>query len=207
MLFVYHIPDMSRGSELKDFGIDTDSLWFVTTTNGNLESVKKAVKKLFIEKHKMFEFSQRAYEDALSRGVVFEDSNDGQGDHEYTFDSAKRAIENIEEEYKITEKRCKLEAKSWIGVYFWKEKVMRYFPKKSSVSPNDWQSLMNAIKERKIHEFPEVECTRPLISFVPKNLNKKDIKRILNDDLKPMDNYQYCYFDKYKECLESAGEI
>ena len=41
MLFVYHIPDMSRGSELKDFGIDTDSLWFVTTTNGNLESVKK----------------------------------------------------------------------------------------------------------------------------------------------------------------------
>lgn len=207
MLFVYDIPSMSRGSELRDFGIDTDSLWFVTTTNGNLESVKKAVEKLFIKKHKMFEFSQIAYEDALRRGVVFYDDGDAQGDHEYTFDSAKRAIENIEEVYKIPEERYKLKVGSWIGVYFWKEKVIKYFPEKSSVSPYDWQALMNVIKEGKIPAFPEVEYKRPLRSFVPKNLDKKDIKRILDDDLKPMDNYQFCHFEDYKECLERAGEI
>ena len=204
MLFDYYVPPMSRGSELSDFGIDVD---FVITTNGNLESVKKAVKKLFIKKHRMDGFSQRAYEDALRRGVVFEDSNDGQGDHEYTFDSAKRAIEDIEEEYKITEERYKLKVGSWIGVYFWKEKVMKYFPEKSSVSPYEWQALMNAIREGKIPAFPEVEYKRPLRSFVPKNIDKKDIKRILDDDLKPMDNYQYCHFYQYKECLKRAGEI
>ncbi len=44
----------------------------------------------------MFKFSQTAYEDALRRGVVFNDGGDAQGDHEITFDNAKHAIENIE---------------------------------------------------------------------------------------------------------------
>ena len=38
MLFEYSIPNMSRGTDLRDFGIQETKF---ITTNGNLESVKK----------------------------------------------------------------------------------------------------------------------------------------------------------------------
>lgn len=203
MLYYYHRPVMSRGSFLSDYGIQEH---FLITTNSNLNKVKEALQKRFCEKHEMKEFSEKAYRDALAKGVSFNDGGDAHGNHEYNYESAKKSIDDLKLYKTISEKiytveKGKESPKYWIGA--WDDSDLFYMPHGGYFECQEtWEKFKKLALDNPLSIVTETQ-ERPKKSSVPREFQKPQyfIGRILDDNLNPMEEHKYCDWDSYKKWL------
>ncbi len=203
MLYYYRRPVMSRGSFLSDYGIEEE---FFITTNSNLDNVKEALQKRFCEKHEMKEFSEKAYRDALAKGVSFNDGGDALGNHEYNYESAKKSIDDLKLYKTISEKIYTVEKgeespKYWIGA--WDESDLFYMPHGGYFEYQEtWDEFKKLALDNPLSIVTETK-ERPKKSSVPRDLRDSEdfIGRILDDNLIPMKEHKYCHWSRYKEWL------
>lgn len=194
MLYKYYLPKISNGNPMKDCGIAENSggVSYFITTNQNLESVKKALRERFIEKHEMSEFSQPV-------GITYfkNDKN-----HPYTFEKAAESIDKLKLEKEIKEKIYKVEEgkevpEYWIGVFVSGENALLYMPNGEYFEyEDDWSKFKEAAED--LLSITVDTTKRPIKSSCPRRCPYMDQHRILDDDLKPMDKYKYCDDSTYK---------
>lgn len=202
MLYQYYVPEIPKLSPWRDYGVDEDLL---ITTNGNLESVKKALRKRFAKKHEMYAFTPEDYEISLKvKKVKFNDGVKASGPNEYTFEKVDESINNLKLYRKIEERIYNIEEgkeppECWIGVNI--ENTLLYMPNGGYFEyEEEWNKFKETVKKNPFIITHETD-KRPPKSFCPRRCPEKSTRRILNDKLKPIDDYKYCSYTVYKDLM------
>lgn len=196
MFYKYCMSRMSRASSLRDYGIiesDMNVLIFITT-NGNIKGVKEAIRKSFAKKHGMPVFTEEAYKTALEANEF--KFSDKRG-FRYTFEDADESINELEPGNEMEERMYNIEEgkekpNRWIGVF--NENAFLYMPDgRYFKSKEDWNKCKEAVEKDPFSITHKIsENNRPKEFYCPKKCSDFHKYRILDDKLKPIDNYECC---------------